>query len=224
MRLKQLANDCIRLIILAGVLTLLIGCAGGLQPVQSPAEVTPPPSEAASWQTLAQVRQDDWFHVLNLGSEALDWRLRAIDSAIDSIDLQTFIWDLEGSGALIHRHLLAAAERGVFVRILVDDSFILDADQALLDMDRHPGIELKVFNPYKRRSSDVALRQTLNMGEFHRLDHRMRIAFENAAVGECSGVAFVRVADDVLLVSRRLAYPLPLQSGREPGTTPSAKP
>lgn len=162
-----------RLVLLAALLTLLSGCAGGLQPVKSPVEMTPPPSSAPQWQALAEVRQDDWFHLLNLGSEALDWRLRAIDSAVSSIDLQTFIWDLEGSGALIHEHLLAAAERGVFVRILVDDSFILDADQALLDLDEHAGVELKVFNPYKRRSSHVALRETLNLGEFHRLDHRM---------------------------------------------------
>ena len=57
--------------------------------------------------------------------------------------------------------------------MLVDDSFILDADQALLEIDRHENIELKVFNPYKRRSSSSALRQVLNAGEFHRLDHRM---------------------------------------------------
>ena len=40
-----------------------------------------------------------------------------------------------------------------------------DADQALLDIDQHENIELKVFNPYKRRSSDAALRQGLNAGE-----------------------------------------------------------
>ena len=154
-------------------LLFLAGCSARLQPVDSPVEVTPPPSAAAQWQTLNSIHQDDWFHVLNVGSEALDWRLRAIDSAVDSIDLQTFIWDLDGSGALIRDHLLAAAERGVFVRVLVDDSFVLDADDELLDIDRHDNIELKVFNPYKRRSSEAGLRTVLNLGEFHRLDHRM---------------------------------------------------
>ncbi len=111
--------------------------------------------------------------MLNVGSEAFDWRLKAIDSAVDSIDLQTFIWELDAVGHQVREHLLAAAARGVFVRVLVDDSFILDADQELLDIDRHANIELKVFNPYKRRSSEAALRQVLNAGEFHRLDHRM---------------------------------------------------
>jgi putative cardiolipin synthase len=155
------------------VLLLLAGCATGLQPVETPVETTPPPSLAPQWEALQGVRDDDWFHLLNTGREALDWRLRAIDSAVDSIDLQTFIWDLDGSGELIRQHLLEAAGRGVFVRVLVDDSFILDADQALLDIDRHDSIELRVFNPYKRRSSSAGLRQILNLGDFHRLDHRM---------------------------------------------------
>jgi len=155
------------------VLALLAGCATGLQPVEAPVETTPPPAATLQWQYLETVRQDDWFHLLNTGREALDWRLRAIDSAVDSIDLQTFIWDLDGSGEMIRQHLIDAAARGVFVRVLVDDSFILDADEALLRIDAHPGIELKVFNPYERRSSAAGLREILNLGEFHRLDHRM---------------------------------------------------
>ena len=152
---------------------LLTGCAGGLQPIQTPDEFTPPPSAAMQWQELAAVREGDWFHLLNIGSEAFDWRLRAIDSAVESIDFQTFIWDLDAAGHRVLGHLLTAAERGVLVRVLVDDSFILDADRQLLEIDRHENIELKVFNPYKRRSSSAVLRQVLNAGEFHRLDHRM---------------------------------------------------
>jgi putative cardiolipin synthase len=152
---------------------LIQGCAGGLQPVESPVEMTPPPSEATQWRELETLRSDNWFHVLNIGSEAFDWRLRAIDSAVDSIDLQTFIWELDAVGHQVREHLLAAAKRGVFVRVLVDDSFILDADQQLLEIDQHANIELRVFNPYKRRSSEAALRQVLNAGEFQRLDHRM---------------------------------------------------
>jgi len=154
-------------------MAFLHGCAGALQPVDAPVETTPPPSEAAEWSELEAVRSDDWFHVLNVGNEAFDWRLRAIDSAASSIDLQTFIWELDAVGHQVRDHLLAAASRGVFVRVLVDDSFVLDADQQLLDIDQHENIELKVFNPYKRRSSEAALRQVLNAGEFHRLDHRM---------------------------------------------------
>ena len=61
---------------------ILAGCAGGLQPVESPLEVTPPPSQAARWQELEALRQDDWFHVLNVGSEAFDWRLPSAGAAV----------------------------------------------------------------------------------------------------------------------------------------------
>jgi putative cardiolipin synthase len=172
--MRQAAFRYLQKLVTAAIAVLLLhGCAGGLQPVETPVESTPPPSGASQWQELEAIRPDDWFHVLNVGSEAFDWRLKAIDSAVDSIDLQTFIWELDAVGHQVLEHLLAAAARGVFVRVLVDDSFILDADQELLDIDRHANIELKVFNPYKRRSSDAALRQVLNAGEFHRLDHRM---------------------------------------------------
>lgn len=108
-----LTRFCFPVTMLSVLVFLLTGCAAGLQPVDSPIEVTPAPSQAMQWQALDAIRQDNWFHVLNVGSEALDWRLRAIDSAVESIDMQTFIWDLDGSGAAIKQHLLDAAERGV---------------------------------------------------------------------------------------------------------------
>jgi len=171
--LKPFRHILIRTWVATLTLCLVSACASGLQPVDSPLELTPRPSEAAQWRALEAIRADNWYHVLNVGSEAFDWRLRAIDSAVDSIDLQTFIWELDSVGQLVRDHLIAAADRGVFVRVLVDDSFVLDADQQLLEIDQHPGIELKVFNPYQRRSSHAVLRQVLNAGEFHRLDHRM---------------------------------------------------
>jgi putative cardiolipin synthase len=70
-------------------------------------------------------------------------------------------------------HLVAAAERGVAVRLLVDDSFLLGKDDILLELAYHPNIEYRIYNPYKRRSNNVVTRQALNLAEFHRLDHRM---------------------------------------------------
>ncbi len=116
---------------------------------------------------------DDWYVLLNDGPGALDWRLRAIDSATDSIELQTFLWSFDISGALILDHLVAAADRGVMIRLLIDDTFLLSQDSALLALHRHPNIEYRVFNPYKRRADGFTTRQVLNLAEFHRLDHRM---------------------------------------------------
>jgi len=154
------------------VLLGLAGCAT-LAPVDLPPEYTPPPADAASWQLLEEARAGDWFELLNDGPDALDWRLRAIDSATDSIDLQTFLWTFDSVGVIVLDHLLAAAERGIQVRLLVDDTFLLGQDAALLQVAHHPNVEYRVFNPYKRRSSGFASRMALNLAEFHRLDHRM---------------------------------------------------
>ena len=144
-----------------------------LQPVDLTPEYTPAPATADAWETLAEERPGDWYALLNDGPTALDWRLRAIDSATESIDLQTFLWTIDTVGALILDHLVAAAERGVVVKLLVDDTFLLGEDDILLELAHHPNIEYRIFNPYKRRADGFATRQALNLAEFHRLDHRM---------------------------------------------------
>ena len=104
-------------------LLLLTGCTS-LVPQQLPEQVALAPADSSLWSALDQANQGDWFHLLNEGPAALDWRLRAIDSAVSSIDLQSFLWNNDTSGRLIMAHLVAAADRGVQIRILMDDSFL----------------------------------------------------------------------------------------------------
>jgi putative cardiolipin synthase len=152
---------------------LLAAACSSLQPVDLPPEYTAAPTSAELWTTLATERPGDWYALLNDGPTALDWRLRAIDSATESIDLQTFLWTVDTVGALVLDHLVAAAERGVTIKMLVDDTFLLGEDDILLELARHSNIEYRVYNPYKRRADSFATRQALNLAEFHRLDHRM---------------------------------------------------
>ena len=70
-------------------------------------------------------------------------------------------------------HLIAAADRGVRVRFLIDDSFLQGRDELIMMIHRHDNMEFRVFNPYRRRTGDVYTRQLLNLAEYHRLDHRM---------------------------------------------------
>jgi putative cardiolipin synthase len=155
------------------ILSMYLSACSTLKPVQLVDEHTPPPSHAPFWRSLEEIRSDDWFVLLNDGERALDWRLAAIDSAVESIDLQTFLWDFDTVGSLILNRLVYAADRGVIVKILIDDTFIISEDQKLVALVAHPNIEYRVFNPYKRRSSGFASRQLFNLAEFHRLDHRM---------------------------------------------------
>ena len=122
---------------------------------------------------LDQVYRGDWQLPLNDGPSALEWRLRAIDTASDSIELQSFIWKGDDVGILIRDRLYTAAERGVKVRVLIDDSFLAGQDQWVMDIDHHENIDYRIYNPYKRRASSSFSRTVLNLSEFHRLDHRM---------------------------------------------------
>ena len=144
-----------------------------LRPVDLPSQSTSSPSTTGVWPELDSIYAGDWQLPLNEGRVALEWRLRAIDSATQSIDLQSFIWMLDKSGSLIHDRLIRAADRGVDVKILIDDSFLAGADRQTLALHEHENIQYRVYNPYKRRSTNAITRQILNLSEFHRLDHRM---------------------------------------------------
>ena len=162
-----------RLFVVLTVLTMFAGGCSTLKPVQLPDEYTMPPSDLPLWQSLVEIRPENWFVLLNDGKSALDWRLTAIDSAVESIDLQTFLWDFDTVGSLILDRLVSAADRGVTVKILVDDTFLISEDQILVGLADHPKIEYRVFNPFKRRASGFVSREILNLNEFQRLDHRM---------------------------------------------------
>jgi putative cardiolipin synthase len=158
--------------VLALFALLAAGCTS-LQPLEMEPEYTAAPAHGAIWDAVSSASPDDWHVLLNDGPTALDWRLRAIDSASDSIDLQTFLWHFDTVGALVLDHVIRAADRGVTVRMLIDDTFLVHEDELLLALAEHPNIEYRVFNPFKRRSGGMATRQLLNLGEFRRLDHRM---------------------------------------------------
>ena len=158
--------------ILAIFAFLISGCSG-LQPVDLKKEYTPSPSQTKIWRALDADHQDDWFFLLNDGLTALDWRLRAIDTATENIDLQTFLWTFDTAGSLVLDHLVEAADRGVKVKMLIDDTFLAGEEEMLLQLHKHPNIQYRVYNPFKRRADNAATRWALNLAEFSRLDHRM---------------------------------------------------
>jgi len=153
-------------------LLLGAGCSS-LKSIELPSEYTAPPAHTEIWDAIDATATEGWHVLLNDGPTALDWRLRAIDSASDSIDFQTFLWFFDTAGAMVLDHIVQAADRGVTVRILVDDTFLVHEGELLLALAEHPNIEYRVFNPFNRRSGGVATRQLLNLAEFRRLDHRM---------------------------------------------------
>ena len=161
----------------ATALVVLLTACAPLQSVELSPERALAPAEALLWTTLEEAKPGiwsrEWYVLLNDGPQALDWRLKLIDAATRSVDLQTFLWHPDAAGSAITDHVLRAADRGVRIRLLIDDTFLVGEDENLLYLNHHPNIEYRIYNPYQRRSSDIATRQALNLGEFDRLDHRM---------------------------------------------------
>jgi putative cardiolipin synthase len=86
-------------------------------------------------------------YVLDSSEEALISRAWLTDNAARSIDVQYFIWSTDNIGTLAGEALLRAAERGVKVRVLVDD-FLVDAPLRLLQaLARRPNVEIRIYNP-----------------------------------------------------------------------------
>ena len=83
--------------------------------------------------------------------EAFAARLQLARAAERSIDLQYYIWRDDASGRLLFDALRAAADRGVRVRLLLDDSNTAGTDATLAALDAHPNIEVRLFNPFLHR-------------------------------------------------------------------------
>lgn len=113
--------------------------------------------ETALGQAVARWLQSDEAHCgvyrLNSGLEALGVRLGLIDRAERTIDIQSYLIRDDVSGNLIGLRLAAAADRGVRVRLLMDDALTHEIDAGLLSLDVHERIEVRVFNPFPRRRS-----------------------------------------------------------------------
>lgn len=95
----------------------------------------------------ARMSSQTGVYVLEKGEEALIGRAWLAQHATKSIEVQYFIWSTDNIGILAAEQLLSAAERGVSVRVLVDD-FLIDAeDRTLLLLSAHPNVEIRVYNP-----------------------------------------------------------------------------
>lgn len=90
---------------------------------------------------------------LDLGSDALGVRISMIEHAERSVDIQSYLLKNDLSGNLVAVKLSEAAERGVRVRLLVDDALTQPIDMGLVSLNDHPNIEVRVFNPFPRRRS-----------------------------------------------------------------------
>ena len=114
---------------------------------------------------------DSGFILPRDGDRALRERLHLADIAERSIDVQYYIWNNDMSGKLLAQKLIEAADRGVSVRILVDDFSVGERNELLLTINSHGNIQIRVYNPFVYRSGAA---KWLNFAfDFERLNRRM---------------------------------------------------
>ena len=113
------------------------------------------------------------FHMLAAGEDGFAARMQMARAAKHSLDLQYFIFSADSTGLLLSKAVLAAADRGVRVRILVDDGSTEAGDEQIQVLSAHPHIEVRVFNPFRYRGH-VGLFRALDFAvERGRVDYRM---------------------------------------------------
>jgi len=103
------------------------------------------------------------------GREAFAARALLADAAQRSLDVQYYIWHDDMSGTLLFDALRRAADRGVRVRLLMDDNNTSGLDPVLAALDGHPNIEVRLFNPFVQRG----WRALGYLTDFSRLNRRM---------------------------------------------------
>lgn len=101
--------------------------------------------------------------------EAFSSRVLLARAAERSLDIQYYIWHQDTTGSLLFHELHEAAQRGVRVRLLLDDNNTAGLDPLLSALDEHPNIEVRLFNPFMHRSS----RWLGYLTDFQRLNRRM---------------------------------------------------
>ena len=108
-------------------------------------------------------------YALSKPLDAFAARVLLARAAERSLDVQYYIWHGDVTGYLMFEEIWKAAERGVRVRLLIDDNGISGLDPTMAALDSHANIEVRLFNPFANRS----MRMLGYATDFSRLNHRM---------------------------------------------------
>ena len=117
-----------------------------------------PRSAGASRRAPANIPGSPGFNLLVDGSRSFAMRLQIAEQAERTLDLQYFVFQQDDTGQLLLDALLAAADRGVRVRLLLDDAFGFDNDSMIRPLAAHQNIEIRIYNPFVIRQQFAFLR------------------------------------------------------------------
>lgn len=163
----------------AAVFVLLSACAS----------LPPPPPRAVShaWanpqdtrlgrivEASARDRLHSGFRLLVSGEDAFGSLATLADNAQHTLDLQYYIVEGDASGRALLERVRAAADRGVRVRLLIDDLNTSGEDARMLRMTRHRNIEVRLYNPFPAGRFSTVSRIVASINDFKRINHRMHM-------------------------------------------------
>jgi len=167
-------------VLMAVAALALVACAGPSLKKETirfdPSYAQPPAEEGLLYDLANDITSEhgletSGFRLLDHSFDALTARLALIDSAVFSLDIQTYLWYPDHTGRIILERAIHAANRGVKVRLIIDDLLTIGQDRFIYELDQRPNIELRLFNPWKDRS--ILSRGGEMIAEMERLNTRM---------------------------------------------------
>src|SRR6202050_3901598 len=113
------------------------------------------------------------IRLLTSGEEALAGLIALADHAERTLDIQYYIIQQDDSARILLHHLRLAADRGVRVRVLVDDLNTAGEDRRFMHLGAHANVEVRVFNPFPGGRSATWTRILASVSDIPRINHRM---------------------------------------------------
>jgi putative cardiolipin synthase len=142
------------------------------------------------------------FRLVVEGNEAFVSRMQSASMAARSLDIQSYIWHADATGRYLAQELLLAADRGVRVRVLLDDLDARQNNDAIAALASHPNVLVRLFNPFASRRGTFGFIAEAAMS-FSRINRRMHnkswIADNRLAIvgGRNIGDEYFAASDDV---------------------------
>src|SRR5580692_8962217 len=161
----------------AALMLLLAGCVGLPRHVEKTRSTAlPDPSTTSLGRLVAgdeAGKNLSGIRLLSSGEEALAALIALADHAERTLDIQYYIIHDDDSSRLLLHHVGLAADRGVRVRILVDDLNTAGEDRRFLHLGQHANIEVRVFNPFPNGRFATWTRFVASATDIRRINHRM---------------------------------------------------
>jgi putative cardiolipin synthase len=160
------------------VLALLVaGCVGLPRHVEKTRSTALPHPETTSLGRVVAAEEGgrnlSGIHLLTSGEEALADLIALADHAERTLDIQYYIIHQDDSARILLHHVRLAADRGVRVRVLVDDLNTAGEDRRFMHLSEHANVEVRVFNPFRGGRFATWARFVASVRDIRRINHRM---------------------------------------------------